>query len=539
MAAVASSANTLDVPSLVSQLMTLERQPIDKLNTKIASYQTKISSLGTISGLVSSFQTALQSLNNSLQGFTATPSDPSILSASASSTAVPGTYSLNVTSLAQAQNLVAVGKASSTATIGTGTATTVTFDFGTITGNTLNATTGKYGTTLNATVAPDGQTVTVASTANLAVGATISGPGFPPGTTIASITDGTTFTTSAAGTPGAASLQAGAVFTSSGSGTKTITIDGTNNTLEGIRDAINAAAMGISATIVNDGTATPYRLVLTSNSSGVSNSIKITTDAGDAAIDSLLAHDPAGTQNLSQTVAAQNAEFTVNGIPISKTSNTVTDSIQGVTLTLNKLTTTAASLVVKRDTGTISTAAAGFVDAFNALASQLKSRSAYGTATNPGGPLAGDGTVRLMLSQLRDILTTAATPATGGSLTMLTQVGISFQTDGSLRLDSSKLSSEMAKNFSDVTNLFSSATGFATRMSTWTTSALGTSGLIATRTANINKSIQGYNDEIGKLEARMVILQKRYTTTYSNLNLVLSSMSSTSAYLSSQFSKGA
>lgn len=475
MSTVASSSNILDVPTLVSQLMSLERRPIDQLNARIDSYQTKISSFGTISGLVSSFQSSLQTLNNSLGAFSATPSDTSILSASASSAAVAGTYSLNVTSLAQSQNLVAAGQVSSTSTIGTGTATTVTFDFGTINGTLKLDKTYDVGTT----------------------------------------------------------------FTSNGTGTKSITIDGTNNTLEGIRDTVNAASIGVTATIVNDGSGTPYHLVFTSNTSGISNSIKITTDGGDATIDSLLANDPAGIQHLSETVSAKNAEFTVNGIAISKTTNNITDAIQGVTLTLKNLTTSTAKLTVARDTSAVSTAASGFVDAYNALANQLKSRSAYSTASTQGGALAGDGTIRFMQQQLRGILGSPATPAAGGSLTMLAQVGITYQTDGTLRLDSGKLFTEMTNNFSDVSNLFASPTGFTTRLKTWTTSTLATDGSIAMRTDNIKKSIDSYNNEINRLEARMKALQKQYTTTYSNLNLFLSSMNNTSSYLSSQFSKGA
>jgi flagellar hook-associated protein 2 len=462
-----SSAGTLDVPSLVSQLMTLERQPIDKLNTQVTSYQTKISSFGTISGLVSGFQTAVQGIKSNLQAYSATPSDTSIFSASANSTAVAGTYTLEVSKLAQAQNLVAAGQASSTAAIGTGTSTTVTFDFGTISGGTLTG-----------------------------------------------------------------GIYTGATFTSSGSGTKSITIDSTNNTLEGIRDAINAAGLGVSATIVNDGSGTPYRLALSSNNSGASNSLKITTSGGDASIDSLLAYDPAGTQNLNQTIAAQNAEFKVNGIAISKTSNTVSDAIQGVTLTLSKLTTTPATLTVARDTSAISTSITAFVDAYNALANQLKSRSVYGTTTTPAGALAGDITVRVMQDQLRSIFNTGAT---GGTLTRLPQIGIALQTDGTLKVDSATLNSALKNNFSDVTNLFTSATGFATRFDSWSTSVLQSgTGLIAAHTTSLNATIQRYTDQISKLEARMSVLQKQYTTTYSNLNMMLSSMNATSAYLTQQ-----
>ena len=321
-----SSVGTLDVQSLVSQLMSVERQPIDKLNTKVASYQTKISSFGTISGLVSSFQTALQGLNTSVQGFSATSSDASVFSASASSTAAAGTYSLHVTTLAQAQSLAAAGQLHDTDPIATG-ASTVTFNVG--------------------------------------------------------------------GTQKDVQIAAGA-------------------TLQDVRDAINTANIGVTATIVNDGSGTtPYRLALSSNSSGTSSAINSITvyasgasplgdnslSPGDTAVNNLLAYNPTANSpvaiTMTQTVAAQNADFTVNGIQIIKSSNTVTDAIQGVTLTLSKE-NASATLTVARDTSAVSKAVSGFVDAYNAMASQLKSRSSYGNATTKVGDLAGDGTLRLM-----------------------------------------------------------------------------------------------------------------------------------------------
>ena len=466
MAITSSSTTALDVPSLVSQLMAVERRPIDTLNARVSSYETKISSYGTLSSLVSSFQTASTTLNTSLQKAVATPSDASLLSATAGSTAVPGTYAVNVSQLAQSQNLVAAGQVSSTAAIGNGTATTVTFDLGTIGGGTL--TNGTY---------------------------------------------------------------SGASFTSNGSGTKSITIDGTNNTLEGIRDAINSAAAGVTASIVNDGSGTPYRLALTSTSSGASNSLKITTSGGDGSIDSLLGYDPAGTQNLTQTLAAQNADLTVNGIAITSASNTVSEAIQGVTLSLKSITTAPSSLTVARDNAAINTAASGFVDAYNALASQIKSRSSYGSDDKAAGALAGDGTLRAMQDQLRGIFNT---PASGGTLTSLVQVGITFQKDGSLLLDSSKLDSAIAADFDDVTNLFSSSTGFATRLEAWGTSTLGAGGLIDTRTQSLKEFVKYRNEEIDRLEIQMSALEKKYTREYTNLNVMLSSMNSTSTYLTQQ-----
>lgn len=468
MAITSSTTTALDVPNLVSQLMAVERRPIDKLEAKVSSYQTKISSWGTLSSLVSSFQSAASTLKTSVEKITATASDTGVLSATANSTAVPGSYTLNVSKLAQSQNLVAAGQTSSTAAIGNGTATTITFDFGTISGGTL--------------------------------------------------TDG---------------VYSGATFTSNGSGTAGITIDSSNNTLEGIRDAINAAEMGVTATIVNDGSGTPYRLVLTSNTSGASSSLKITTSGGDGSIDSLLGYDPAGTQSLTQTQAAQNASLTVNGIAITSPSNTISEAIQGVTLSLKNTTSTPTTLAVERDTETMTSAASDFVDAYNALASQLKSRSAYGGDTSAAGALAGDGTVRALQDQLRSIFTT---PATGGTLTTMGQVGIAFQKDGSLKLDSSKLASAVSTNFSDLSNLFSSPTGYATRLEAWGKSALEPGGLIDTRTKSLKDYVKSYNTQIDRLENQMSALEKKYTKEYTNLNLLLSSMNSTSTFLTQQLS---
>ncbi|MDP1733989.1 MAG: flagellar filament capping protein FliD [Sulfuritalea sp.] len=450
-----SNGGTLDVQALVSQLMAIERQPIDKLNTKVTSYQSKISSFGTLKGLASGFQTAVQGLKTSLGGFSATASDTSVFSASAASTATAGSYSINVTTLAKASKLAAAGQFSDTAPIGAGVSTVR----------------------------------------------------FTVGTTDTDI-----------------AIAAGA-------------------TLQDIRTAINAANIGVTATIINAGGATPYRLALSSNSTGLSNAInKITVlTGGDADINNLLAYNP--TENapapapavpMAQTVAAANADFTINGIQIIKSSNTVTDAIEGVTLTLSKE-STPATLTVARDTGAISTAAAGFVDAYNALTSQLKSRSAYGSATTAAPVLAGDGTVRIMLDQLRGIFLTGAS---GGTLTTLSQVGIAIQADGTLKLDSSKLTGAIANDFADVTNLFSGATGFATRLDTWATSVVQGGGLIDARTTSLNTSIKEYNDRISRLEVRMTFLQKQYTSTYSRLNSLLASMDSTSAYLTQQFSKG-
>jgi flagellar hook-associated protein 2 len=457
-----SASGGLDVPVLVSQLMTVANQPIVTLQNQVANDQAEISAWGTVSGLISSFQTAVQSMSSSVLSNSATPSDTSIFSASASSTAVPGNYSLSVSQLAQAQTLVAAGQTSTTTPLTDGTATTLTINVGTTSGST---------------------------------------------------------------------------FTSSSSAS--VTIDSSNNTLQGISDAINAANLGVTASIVNDGSSTPYRLVLTSNNSGASNSLQITTSGGSGQLNALLGYDPTGTENMTQTAAAQDAKLTVNGIAITSASNTVANAIQGVTLTINNKTTTPASLTVAHDTAAISTAVSGFVSAYNALSTQLSSDFTYGNPITgaAGGALAGDGSISVMQQQLQSIFDTAATPASGGTLQYLAQIGVSFQTNGQLSVDSTTLNSALTSNFSDVSNLLTSSTGFATTLGAWATSVLSPgNGMIDTATQSLNTTIKSLNTNITRLQAQNAQLQATYTTEYSDLNMLLSSLDSTSSYLTSQLS---
>lgn len=389
-----TSTTNLDVNSIVTQLMTVERQPITKLALKEASYQAKLSAYGSVKGAVSTFQSALSSLNkpNTFQTLAASSSDSTVLSASTSSIAVTGSYSMEVSSLAQSQKLAAAGQASSTDAIGSGNPTVLTFDFGTISGGTFDSVSGQY---------------------------------------------------------------TGSSFTSNGSGVKTVTINSNNNSLQGIRDAINGAGIGVTASIINDGSGAPYRLVLSSDSMGADHSVKISTDGGDAAIDTLMTHNPAGTQGFSETVTASNANFKVNGVAISKASNTVGDVIGGVTLNLNKVTTSPVTLNVSKSTDGVATAINGFVKAYNDLSGTLAGLSAYDAANKKAAILQGDATVRSLQTQLRSMLGTAVT-GVPGNLTTLGTIGVSFQKDGTLAVDQAKLNTALTNNFTEIGSLFAS-----------------------------------------------------------------------------------
>jgi len=250
-----------------------------------------------------------------------------------------------------------------------------------------------------------------------------------------------------------------------GKAAKSIAIDPANSTLSGIRDAINAANAGVTATIVNDGSATGNRLVITSTDSGAANSLKISVADDDGnALDSsglsALAYDPtapAGSgKNLGQVAAARDALLNIDGIAVAQSSNTVKSAIEGVTLNLAQTNVgQTLTLTVGRDSEAIKTAVQTFVDAYNSASSTLKKMTAFNGVGAQNGVLLGDATTRTIQTQMRGLLNTSVD--SGGALTTLSQIGVSFGSDGTLTLDSAKLNTAIDSNFDGIAALFAKA----------------------------------------------------------------------------------
>jgi len=264
--------------------------------------------------------------------------------------------------------------------------------------------------------------------------------------------------------PSSAGFTAGSVGSHQGAGfslngainSKTITLAPGDQTLQGIRDAINKADMGVTATIVSDGSSKPFHLVVTSTKTGEATSMKIGVtgedgEAADPAIAALLGYDPAGVQGMTQTAGAQSTLLNMNGIEIKSDSTSVKDAIQGVTLDVSAV--GSSTLTVSKDTAAISTAVNGFVKAYNELNKTMSGLTKYNTETQKGAVLQGDASVRAIQSQLRRQMSTVM-EGTGGKLNSLSQVGISFDKDGSLKLDSAKLNKAITDNAADFGGLF-------------------------------------------------------------------------------------
>lgn len=395
----AGIGSNLDVEGIVSKLMSVEQQPLALLQKKETSYQAKLSGFGTLKGALSQFQTAIKALADisKFQASKASVADPLVATVSSTASAAPGSYSLKVTQLAQAQKLVAAGTASQVAPIGSGV---ISFDFGTISGGTFDSVTGKY---------------------------------------------------------------TGASFATGGAGVKTVTIDPSNNSLSGIRDAINKAGIGVTASIVNDGGSSPYRLALSSTATGQASSMKISVadTIPDTGLSALLNNDPAGSQAMSQTATAQNALLTIDGIAVSKASNSVNDVITGVTFNLLKENpVTATNITVTRDTAAVTASVGAFVKAYNDITQTLRDAAAYNPATKQAAVLNGEATVRNIASQVRGVMMNSVAGG-AGAFSRLSEIGVTLGKDGLLTADAAKLNKAMTSNFDDLASLFAT-TGKAT-----------------------------------------------------------------------------
>ncbi len=241
---------------------------------------------------------------------------------------------------------------------------------------------------------------------------------------------------------------------------KTITVDSSNNSLAGLRDTINKTDNGVTASIINDGSA--YRLVLTSKETGEANAIELTaadddgnnTDTGGL---SRFAYG-ASNKNMKQTSVAQNAKIEMNGITITRSKNEIDSVIQGVTLNLNGVTDTGkvVKLTIGKDTSTIESQIRGFMDTYNKTVSQINELTKYNGAGSTNGVLIGDATVRNVKSLMRDVLNTQV-KETGSSIRSFADLGLLTKKDGTLELDETKFKAAMAGSVEDISKFFTQA----------------------------------------------------------------------------------
>jgi len=453
---VSSASGPLDVQSLVSQLMTVADQPLNNMQSQLQSYDSEISGYGTISSDLTSLQSSLTNLTTGqfIQSYQATSSNTDVMSATATSSADPGTYNVTVSSLASPQNVALTGQSSETDSLGN-TADTLDFAFG-------------------------------------------SG------------------TTSSVSIPANASLQ-------------------------DISNAINAAGIGVSASVVTaDSSSTPYRLVLTGTSVGSGNSFStsLASDTNGTVTNtplSFLEFNASDAVNSSGTITdsrlteqAQNANLTVNGLAMTSDTNSVTNAINGLTMSLTQ--TGSTTVTVATNTSAIDTQVQSFVTAYNQLVND--SNSAY----NTGGALAGDYTMITMQNMFNSLLDSPISGANGTTEpAYLAQVGVTVQKNGTLSLNTTALNNAIANNPQQVANVFgnSKGDGFAQRFNSTVNSMLGPNGLITSSQNTLTSEVNDQNNEITEEQSRLSTLQSSYLSEYTSLNSALAEMEQTSSRVSS------
>ena len=462
----------LDINSIVSQLVAIERQPILQLQTQATQLQAQLSIYGQVKSNLSTLRDALSALTGpSLWAQTVgSSSDPAAVAVTTGSATAPGSYSVEVSQLAQAQsNATAIALPSADSLVGEGT---------------LRIELGTWG---------PGQT------------------SFTP---------------------------------KSGATAVDITVGPPEKSLAQLRDAINAANAGVTASILTD--ASGARLVLRSASTGEMNGFRVSVTDGDGNHTdgvglSALAFDPsAGILTMAQAVAAMDAAALINGMPVKSASNTLSNVVDGLTLTLGKKTATPVTVAATQDNAAIRKAVDALVTAYNDLNKLLAEQTKYDADTKTAGKLQGDTAATGLRSQLRSVL--GLTSGASAVFTRLSDIGFDILRDGSLKLDATRFDNALA-NLPETRKLFANSDsgtpandGIARQLRGLVDAALSVEGVVSSRTDGLRRRVDLNQDRQERLEDRVAMVEKRLRAQYTALDKQMAQLNGLSSYITQQVS---
>lgn len=310
-----------------------------------------------------------------------------------------------------------------------------------------------------------------------------------------------------------------------------------DSSLEDIRDAINARKdAGVSASVIFDGEG--FRLALSSKEAGLDASVTgfSFVDAGGGAVAT-----PPFASDTAQS--GQDAVLTVNGIAITSPSNTIEDAIQGVTLNLGELSlgageTASSTVIVERNTLKVREAIGDFVKAFNNVKSTIGTATSFNSESGVAAELVGDSTVRTIENRMRSVLTSGVA---GGELSTLTQLGITLQSDGTLKMDDAAVS-DLAKNSPDALSDFftgvegnDASQGMASSLSATLEQLMSKNGTLGNAINGAENRIDSLGERYERMESTIERTISRYRTQFGQLDAMIAQMNSTSSYLTQQF----
>ncbi len=284
----------------------------------------------------------------------------------------------------------------------------------------------------------------------------------------------------------------------------TITIDSSDNTLASLASKINGLALGIRASVITD--ANGARLALVSNASGSASDITVSGDSSGL--------------GFTKAVTGVNASLTVDGVPISSATNTVSGVVPGVAFNLLGADAgTQVTVTVAPNTDSSISAVNDFVTAYNTLVQQISSQFSFDSSTQKGGPLSGDTTTRLVQQQ---ILGMASFVSGSGSVTTLRSLGVNMNNDGTLSVDSAALSDAVQNHFDDFKNFFQADNGFGQTMSTQLLQLSSpTQGSFSVEIKGLQSTQQSLQGQIDDFEVYIASRQQQWYTQYEQINVML------------------
>ncbi|PHR48456.1 flagellar filament capping protein FliD [Cycloclasticus sp.] len=310
-----------------------------------------------------------------------------------------------------------------------------------------------------------------------------------------------------------------------------LTIDATD-TLTDIRDAINAANdnTGVSASIINVDSG--QQLVFTATSSGLDNAITITAVDSDGENSDEFGLSRLVNAQLNTPSAAQDGQIKVDGQLISSNNNTFSDVLDGITI--NAVSVGAGEqLTVAQDREAITFKIDTFIANYNGLVDTFNTLGSYDAATESAGLLLGDSTLRGISTLIRQEISSSVTGLTGPFST-LAELGITTDEEGKLSLNSETLNAALDSNFDQVGQLFAASNGIANTLDTAIEGYIGSNGIIDSRTAGIQVSVDDIADQREALDRRLVSLESRLLSQFTAMDILVSSLQNQSNFLTQQ-----
>jgi flagellar hook-associated protein 2 len=326
-----------------------------------------------------------------------------------------------------------------------------------------------------------------------------------------------------------------------GSGSNQTVNLGSTATLADLRDQINDLGAGVTASLINTGTeaAPSYRLALSSNNTGSDNAITIVADGTD--LDLL---NGSGTGGIDTLSAAQNAQVQIGDqsldpLTIERSSNTITDAIPGLSLTLTKTTgAEAVQVSLSQDVNAVKTNIKALATAYNEVVKFINERSTYDVATKQGGVFFNESSARTVIAQLRTALSSSVNGAT--TYTSVGQIGFKTERDGTIAVDDGQLTTALNTNYGAVKALFvnqGSAAGLAQSLVS-TVDALNdvVGGALTLRKNGLTSEITRVGDDIARQEDAVSRYEERLRRQFAALDGLLRQLQGQSSFLQSQSS---